>query len=85
MESMRNRLTRHGVNVLTIKPGFVKTNMLAGVKKAPFAISAEASADLIYKAMRSGRKQVVYVPGIWRWIMLVIRHIPSFIFRRLNF
>ncbi len=84
LEALRNRLTRHGVNVITIKPGFVKTDMLRGIQKPMFAVTPEKAADLIWKAIR-GRKQVVYVSGIWFWIMLVVRNIPSFIFRRLNF
>ncbi|MCQ3939276.1 MAG: short-chain dehydrogenase [Chloroflexi bacterium] len=85
LEALRNRLTRHGVNVLTVKPGFVKTEMLkAAVGPTPFAIPAEKAVDDIYKAMRR-RRQTVYTPFFWQYIMLVIRHIPSFIFRRLSF
>jgi len=84
LEALRNRLTRHGVNVLTVKPGFVKTDMLMGVEKTPFAIEPERAANLIWDGMKK-RKQVIYIAGIWKLIMLVIRHIPSVIFRRLNF
>lgn len=85
LEALRNRLTRHGVNVLTIKPGFVKTEMLKAAQGGtPFAISAEQAANDIYKAMRK-QKQVVYTPALWRWIMLIIQHIPSVIFRRMSF
>jgi short-subunit dehydrogenase len=85
LESLRNRLTRHGVNVLTVKPGFVKTEMLKAAQGAtPFAIEAEKAADDIYNAMRK-RRQMIYTPFIWRYIMFVIQHIPSFIFRRLSF
>lgn len=85
LEALRNRLTRHGVNVLTVKPGFVKTEMLkAAVGPTPFAIPVEKAVDDIYKAMLK-RKQAIYTPFFWQYIMLVIRHIPSFIFRRLSF
>lgn len=85
LEALRNRLTRHGVNVLTVKPGFVKTEMLkAAVGPTPFAIPAEKAVDDIYNAMRK-RKQTVYTPFFWAYIMFVIRHIPSIIFRRLSF
>lgn len=86
LESLRNRLTRHGVNVITIKPGMVKTEMLT-LPNAPrpmLAVTPDKAADAIWRAIRK-RKQVVYVSGIWFWIMLVIRNLPSFIFRRLNF
>jgi short-subunit dehydrogenase len=85
LEALRNRLTRHGINVLTVKPGFVKTEMLtAALGPTPFAIMPEKAADDIYSAMRR-RRQVIYTPWIWRWIMLAIQHTPSFIFRRLSF
>jgi len=85
LEALRNRLTRHGVNVLTVKPGFMKTEMLkAAFGATPFSISPEKAADDIYNAMRK-RKQLIYTAPIWRWIMLAIQHTPSFIFRKLTF
>ncbi|MDP1715085.1 MAG: SDR family NAD(P)-dependent oxidoreductase [Anaerolineales bacterium] len=85
LEALRNRLSRHGVNVLTVKPGFVKTEMLKAAQGAtPFAITPEKAADDIYKAMRQ-RKQLIYTASIWRWIMLIIQHVPSVIFRRMSF
>ena len=86
LEALRNRLTRHGVNVITIKPGMVKTQMLdlPNAPKPMLAVTAEQAAEGIWKAIKK-RKQVAYVGGIWRWVMLVLRHVPSFIFRRLSF
>jgi short-subunit dehydrogenase len=85
LESLRNRLTRKGVNVLTVKPGFVDTDILRRNAKKTFGvISPEKAAAGIWRAMRK-RKQVIYLPGWWRWFMLVIKNIPSFIFRRLSF
>lgn len=84
LEALRNRLTRKGVNVITIKPSPVDTELLRKHKPAGGGITPEAAALAISKAMRR-RKQVVYVPGLWRYIMLVIQHIPSVIFRRLSF
>lgn len=84
LESLRNRLTRHGVHVMTVKPGMVKTDMLRGIQKPMFAAEPEQAADLILQGIRK-RRQVIYVSGIWRWIMLAIQHTPSFIFRRLSF
>ena len=85
LEALRNRLTRHGVNVLTVKPGFVQTEMLKAAQGAtPFAIPVEKAVEDIWSAMKK-RRQVVYTASIWRWIMLVIQHTPSFIFRKLSF
>jgi len=85
LEALRNRLTRYGVNVLTVKPGFVQTEMLKAAQgPTPFTISPEKAVEDIWAAMQK-RKQVIYTPSLWRWIMLVIQHTPSFIFRRLSF
>jgi len=85
LEALRNRLTRHGVNVLTVKPGFMKTEMLKEAFGAtPFAIEPEKAAVDIVRAMKK-RRQLIYTAPIWRWIMLAIQHTPSFIFRRLTF
>jgi len=84
LESLRNRLTRKGCHVLTVKPGFVDTDMLKDAAKTFWVISPQQAAEDIWKAMRR-RKQVVFTPGRWRWVALVLQHIPSFIFRRLSF
>jgi NAD(P)-dependent dehydrogenase (short-subunit alcohol dehydrogenase family) len=85
LEALRNRLTRHGVNVLTVKPGFVQTEMLKAAQgPTPFTIPTERAVEDILQAMKK-RKQVVYTASIWRWIMLAIQHTPSFIFRKLSF
>jgi short-subunit dehydrogenase len=86
LEALRNRLTRHGVNVITIKPGMVKTQMLdlPNAPKPMLAVTAEEAADGIFNAIKK-RKQVAYVGGIWRFVMLALTHIPSVIFRRLSF
>jgi NAD(P)-dependent dehydrogenase (short-subunit alcohol dehydrogenase family) len=83
LEGLRNRLARHGVRVLTVKPGFVETEQLKAAPKVVFPISAEAAASQIWAAIRS-RKQQVYVPAWWALAMFVVRNVPSFIFRRLS-
>ena len=84
LESLRNRLTRRGVHVLTVKPGYVSTELTAGQKGLLWIISADQAADDIWKAIRRHR-QVIYVPARWALVMFIVRNIPSFIFRRLNF
>lgn len=81
---LRQRLAKVNVDVLTIKPGFVDTPMTAvipnkGALWAPPARVAAAIVDAIDK-----RRNVVYLPWFWRWIMLVIRHIPEPIFKKLK-
>jgi short-subunit dehydrogenase len=84
LEALRNRLTRSGVHVLTVKPGFVQTELLKNAATTFGVISPEKLADAIWRAIRK-RRQVIYAPRWWRLIMLIIRHTPSFIFRRLSF
>ena len=84
LESLRNRLTRRGVHVLTVKAGFVKTDMLKAAQKVMFPITAEQAANDIYRAIVK-HKQQIYTPWFWTWIMLVVRNIPSFVFRRMSF
>lgn len=83
LESLRNRLTRSGVHVLTVKPGVVDTPMTEGTGGL-FMVPSEQVAQEIIKAIRK-RKQVIYTPTRWRLIMWIVRNIPSIVFRRLNF
>ena len=82
LEALRNRLWRVGVQVTTIRPGFVETPMTAGLQLKG-AIPADKAAELILGA-RDGGKAIAYVPRKWRLIMFVIRNIPSFVFRKLS-
>ncbi|MCB9640157.1 MAG: SDR family NAD(P)-dependent oxidoreductase [Myxococcales bacterium] len=83
LESLRNRLSKDGVKVMTIKPGPVKTPMTAHLKNLPLAIEPHQAAMRISEAIKAGR-EVVYVPGLWRPIMWIIRQIPSILFRRMS-
>jgi decaprenylphospho-beta-D-erythro-pentofuranosid-2-ulose 2-reductase len=81
---LRQRLAKSQVRVLTIKPGFVDTPMTAGIaNKGALWAQPDRVGAAIVKAIDRGRN-VVYVPWFWRWIMLVIRHIPEPLFRRLK-
>lgn len=84
LEALRNRLTRHGVHVLTVKPGFVATAMLKNAPRTFWVIPPEQAAADISRALMA-RRQTIYTPARWGLLMLIIRHIPSFIFRRLKF
>lgn len=84
MSGLRNRLSRTGVQVLLIKPGFVDTPMTQDfAKKGILWAKPDRIAKGIWRAIET-RRNVVYLPGFWQLIMLVIRHIPEPIFKRLN-
>lgn len=84
LEALRNRLSKKGVTVTTIKPGFVDTVLLENAPKTFWVISPEEAAAEIVQAIQK-KRQIVYVPAKWSVVGMVVRHIPSFIFRRLNF
>lgn len=84
LQGLRNRLAKSGVSVLTIKPGFVDTPMTADLKKGgPLWATPQSVARGIVRAV-SRKADVVYLPGFWRAIMLVIRAIPERIFKKLS-
>ena len=83
LSGLRNRIDREGVRVLTIKPGPVKTAMTAGMKgQEKFADVSKVAASIV-KGIDGGG-DVLYVPGIWRVIMAVIRAVPERVFKRTN-
>jgi short-subunit dehydrogenase len=84
LSGLRNRLAKAQVNVITVKPGFVRTKMTAGLPlPGPVTASPEQVAQDVFKAYRRGSHQV-YTLWLWRYLMLVIRNIPEPIFKRLN-
>ena len=84
MSGLRQRLHKSGVQVLLVKPGFVDTPMTADFPKGPLWASPERVAQDIVRAMAKGRA-VIYTPWFWRWIMLIVRHLPERLFVRLRF
>ncbi|MEO1416610.1 MAG: SDR family oxidoreductase [Bacteroidota bacterium] len=84
LSGLRNRLSQSDVHVLTVKPGYVRTAMTQGMElPAPLTAEPQAVAKAIFRAVEK-KKNVLYVKGIWRWIMWVIRMIPESIFKRLS-
>jgi decaprenylphospho-beta-D-erythro-pentofuranosid-2-ulose 2-reductase len=71
-----------GVRVLVIRPGQVRTRMSAHVKEAPLTVDKEYVANLAVTAAAKG-KELVWAPGAFRYVMVVLRHIPRSIFRKL--
>ncbi len=80
---LRQRLAKKGVHVITVKPGFVDTPMTAHLKKGALWAKPEQVARDITRAIDKGGN-IVYTPGFWRWIMLIIKHIPEFVFIKLS-
>ena len=83
LSGLRQRLYKSGVQVVTIKPGFVDTPMTRDFSKGLLWAKPERVARDIVRAMENG-KDVVYTPGFWWAIMQLIKSIPEFVFRRLS-
>jgi short-subunit dehydrogenase len=83
LEALRNRLSEVGVHVCTIKPGYVDTAMTRGLERLFWLISADEAARQILAAARN-RINVRYVPLRWTAVGVVLRLVPSFLFRKAN-
>lgn len=75
-------LRPHGPRVLVIRPGMVRTRFSAHVKEAPLTVNKEDIAALAVSASQRG-KDLVWAPGPFRFVMMILRHIPRPIFRKL--
>lgn len=83
LQGLRNRLAPSGVQVLTIKPGFVDTPMTAGFKKGWLWVGPKIIAAGIHRAIRCHSDEV-YLPWFWWGVMTIIKAIPERIFKRLK-
>ncbi|WP_313142022.1 SDR family oxidoreductase [Stenotrophomonas sp.] len=83
LSGLGQRLRPAGINVLVIKPGFVDTPMTAAFKKGALWATPDKVAAGILKAIGK-RKAVAYLPGFWWAIMMIIKNIPEFAFRRIK-
>ncbi len=84
LSGLRNSLATKGIHVLTVKPGFVDTQMTANMD-LPKALTAQPQA-VARAVLRAHEKKanVIYVKPVWRLIMLIIRSIPEFVFKKLK-
>ena len=84
LSGLRNRLSKANVQVLTVKPGFVRTKMTADLPlPGPVTATPRQVAEDIFKAHQRGSNEL-YTLWMWRYLMLIIRNIPEAIFKRLN-
>jgi len=83
LSGLRNRLTRVGGHVVTVKPGFVDTAMTWGLPGMFLVASPDDVARDILRAV-SKKRNVIYTPFFWRYIMLIIRNIPEAIFKKMS-
>ncbi|MDD3877687.1 MAG: SDR family oxidoreductase [Bacteroidales bacterium] len=85
LSGLRGRMLEYNVHVISVIPGFINSKMIKGLK-TPEKLTAqpEQVAKSIWRAFRK-KKNVIYVLGLWRLIMFIIKMIPESIFKKLNF
>lgn len=84
LEGLDHKYRSQGLVTVTVKPGFVKTPMTAGLKPPPFAGEAEGVAENVFRAIEK-KRPVQYAPPIWALVMLVIKNLPRFVMRKIGF
>ncbi len=84
LESLDHRDRGDGLVTVTVKPGFVRTSMTAGLPEPPFAGEPDAVARRVVQAIDRGTP-VVYAPAIWWAVMALIRRLPRAVMRRVGF
>lgn len=83
LQGLRNRMFHSGVRVITVKPGFVDTAMTFGKPGLVLVATPESIGNSIVKALDKSRDEI-YLPSFWRYIMMIVRNVPEFIFKRLK-
>lgn len=84
LSGLRNKLFHHGIHVLTVKPGFIKTAMTEGMPLNPkLTASPQQVAKAVYQAAEK-KKNVLYVLWMWKYIMCIIRNIPEGMFKKMK-
>lgn len=84
LSGLRNRLVKSSVHVVTVNPGFVDTKMTYGLDlPKPVTAKPEQVASSIFKAFKK-QKNIIYTLWMWRYIMMIIKSIPEFIFKKLS-
>ena len=85
LSGLRNRLARTDVRVITVKPGFVRTRMTAGMRlPARLTAAPEEVAVAVYAAEKR-KRDVVYVRPVWRLVMSIIGALPESVFKKTRF
>jgi decaprenylphospho-beta-D-erythro-pentofuranosid-2-ulose 2-reductase len=83
LQGLRNRLFKSHVRVITIKPGFVDTTMTFGLPGLFLTAQPQNIGNAIANSINTNA-DVLYLPWFWRFIMLIIKHIPEKLFKRMS-
>lgn len=83
LSGLRAAYSTEPIYVLDVRPGFVDTPMTKDFKKGLLWAQPEKVALEIEKAIEN-KKDVLYTPWFWRWIILIVKLIPEFLFKKLS-
>jgi short-subunit dehydrogenase len=84
LSALRNRLSKSGVTVITVKPGFIKTKMTKGLTcPKPLIGNPKQVAKDISRAIIK-KQDIIYTPSRWKWVMAIIKRIPESAFKKLS-
>ncbi|HVW97476.1 MAG TPA: SDR family oxidoreductase [Mucilaginibacter sp.] len=84
LAGLRNKCFKHHVHVMTVKPGFVYTRMTENMPlPAPLTSTPAELAEIVYRGFKK-KKNTIYVKWFWRYIMLIIKNIPEFQFKKMK-
>jgi decaprenylphospho-beta-D-erythro-pentofuranosid-2-ulose 2-reductase len=84
LDGLRNKCFKDNVHVMTVKPGFVYTRMTENLPlPKPLTSTPNEVADIVYNDFKK-KKNTVYVKWFWRYIMLIIKNIPEFQFKKMK-
>ena len=84
LDGLRNKLFKDNVHVVTVKPGYVFTRMTENLNlPKPLTAQPEELGKAVYQAVQQ-KKNIIYVRWMWRWIMLIIKCIPEFQFKKMK-
>ena len=83
LDGLRQRLYNQKINVITVKPGYVKTKMTINLKLPKFLVSTpDEVSKIIFKSFKKN-KTTVYVPRYWKYIMIIYKLLPEIFFKLL--
>ena len=84
LAGLRNKCFKENVHVMTVKPGFVYTRMTENMALPKLLTSTPAElADITFDGFRK-KKNVIYIKWFWHYIMLIIKNIPEFQFKKMK-
>ena len=83
LSGLRQRLNESNISVVNIKPAFIDTPMTKAFKKNILWSTPEKIAPKIVAAINNNKTEI-YIPSFWRIIMMIIKCIPEFIYKKIR-